>query len=174
MPLMGIREYARHRGISHVSVLNAIKNGKLPTAVVKGPDGNTAIDQQKADTEWMASSKEVFKDQPVKPVPTEQDEADKVNSDLAAETQRLFNKAKAQTQIYKVKQAKLEYQRNAGELVEVKKVQDEWVSIAGVVRTKILALPTKLKQNCPDLTSDQMTMLERIVREALEELSGGD
>src|SRR3954471_10458024 len=47
---LSIRAYARHRGISHVAVLRAIKQGRVPAE----PDGT--IDPQKADLSWERST----------------------------------------------------------------------------------------------------------------------
>jgi hypothetical protein len=43
---LSIRAYARHRGVSHVAILRAIKAGRIP----KEADGT--IDQAKADAAW--------------------------------------------------------------------------------------------------------------------------
>ena len=47
---LSIRAYARHRGVSHVAVLRAIKTGK----VTPEPDGT--IDPAKADASWERST----------------------------------------------------------------------------------------------------------------------
>lgn len=53
--LLGVREYARHRGVSHVAVLKAIKSGRLDKSVRKGKRG-PAIDAEVADLEWSANT----------------------------------------------------------------------------------------------------------------------
>jgi hypothetical protein len=52
--LAGVREYARHRGVSHTAVRKAIWTGRIAAAVVKGADGNgkTSIDVDAADRLW--------------------------------------------------------------------------------------------------------------------------
>ncbi len=47
---VSIRAYARHRGVSHVAVMRAIKAGRVPAE----PDGT--IDQAKADAAWERST----------------------------------------------------------------------------------------------------------------------
>jgi hypothetical protein len=47
---LSIRAYARRRGVSHVAVLRAIKQGRVPIE----PDGT--IDPQKADASWQRST----------------------------------------------------------------------------------------------------------------------
>ncbi len=53
--LLGVREYARHRGVSHAAVSKAIKVGRLDKAVKKGKRG-PAIDAEVADLEWAANT----------------------------------------------------------------------------------------------------------------------
>ena len=47
---LSIRAYARHRGVSHVAVLNAAKAGRIPLE----PDGT--VDPTKADAAWQRST----------------------------------------------------------------------------------------------------------------------
>ena len=47
---LSIRAYARRRGVSHVAVLRAIKQGRVPVE----PDGT--IDPAKADASWERST----------------------------------------------------------------------------------------------------------------------
>ena len=47
---LSIRAYARHRAVSHVAVLRAIKQGRVPVE----PDGT--IDPAKADASWKRST----------------------------------------------------------------------------------------------------------------------
>jgi hypothetical protein len=46
---MGIREYGRHRNVSHVAVLKALRTGRINSA----PDG--LIDSDQADRDWAAN-----------------------------------------------------------------------------------------------------------------------
>lgn len=87
-----------------------------------------------------------------------------------------YSKARALKEHYLAKQAEIEYQKAAGELVAVSDVKKEWHAIASVVRTKILGIPSKAKQRIPDLSRDQFIILEKITRDALEDLEpgGGD
>lgn len=51
---MSLREYSRHRGVSHVSVLKAIKAGRIEIArtVTKGKKTYSFVDSDKADQQW--------------------------------------------------------------------------------------------------------------------------
>ena len=50
MALMGIREYGRHRGVSHVAVLKALRTGRIRQT----PDG--LIDSDQADRDWAGNT----------------------------------------------------------------------------------------------------------------------
>ena len=50
-------------------------------------------------------------------------------------------------------------------------VEAKWVEVITISRTKVLGIASKAKQRIPDLTQDQIAILEDIVREALEELA---
>jgi len=52
-------------------------------------------------------------------------------------------------------------------------VQAKWVEVITISRTKVLGVVSKAKQRIPDLTQDQIAILEDIIREALEELADG-
>lgn len=55
MALMGIREYARHRGLrSHRAVQKAIEAGRIP--VVVDADGRKKINPSEADRAWAANT----------------------------------------------------------------------------------------------------------------------
>ncbi len=47
---LSIRAYARHRGVSHVAVLQAAKAGRIPLE----PDGT--VDPAKADAAWRRTT----------------------------------------------------------------------------------------------------------------------
>jgi phage terminase Nu1 subunit (DNA packaging protein) len=166
MALMGVREYARHRDISHVAVLGAIRTGRLSTSVTRNEKGKPMIDSEKADKEWQPGIRELFKDAERS---LELDE----NGEKKAHVKKFAN-ARADREGYKAKIARLEYREAAGKLVNAEVVKREWVAIGSRIRTKLLGVPTKLKQKTPDLSDEQFQALEGIIREALEGLADGD
>jgi len=46
MPLMGIRAYGRHRNVSHVAVLKALRTGRIRQ------NAEGLIDSDQADRDW--------------------------------------------------------------------------------------------------------------------------
>jgi hypothetical protein len=113
-----IRAYARHRGVSHVAVLRAIKAGRIP----KEADGT--IDQAKADAAWDRTTSPGKRKTPARtfrPVP---DAA--INSiqeilteqGLPADGDVTFVQARTAHEIAKAHLARLRLQRLKGELVD--------------------------------------------------------
>jgi hypothetical protein len=54
--LAGVREYARHRGVSHTAVQKAIKTGRIAAAIVRAKGKRDAIDVEAADRLWVANT----------------------------------------------------------------------------------------------------------------------
>ena len=61
---LSIRAYARHRGMSHVAVLRAAKDGRVPLE----PDGT--VDPAKADAAWQRTTTPARERPEPRPVPT--------------------------------------------------------------------------------------------------------
>ena len=64
-----------------------------------------------------------------------------------------------------------EVREKEAELVRADEVQQKWVQVITLARTKILGIPTKAKQRIPELDTTAITCLEDIVRETLEDLA---
>jgi phage terminase Nu1 subunit (DNA packaging protein) len=70
----------------------------------------------------------------------------------------------------RAKLAELEYQRKAGLLIEAKTAEDAMVDLVTRSRTKLLGVPSRIKSVIPELTHAQVLLIDRQIREALEEL----
>jgi len=68
--------------------------------------------------------------------------------------------------------AEMQAQERSGELISAESAQATWASVAGIVKTALLAVPSKAKQEIPRLTLDEVAILEELIREALEEVAG--
>jgi hypothetical protein len=72
---------------------------------------------------------------------------------------------------WKAKLAELKYRQEAGELVEAAAVSKRLTDTFSMCRTKLLGVPTRTRQRLPHLSLDDFTVIEELVREALEDLS---
>lgn len=180
MTRMKVREYARHRGVSHVAVLNAIKSGRLGKSVTRDDKDRPLIDSELADAEWLPTTKEVFKDE-ASGKPGDRDRARPPVSTRplaavpAGGPPMTFAEARELRENYLAKLAQLDFEERSAKLVDAEEVKKQWVVVASIIRTKVLGIPSKSRQRMPDMTPEQYATLESIVRETLEDLAdGGD
>ncbi len=68
---------------------------------------------------------------------------------------------------------KLEMQNAASrrELLPAKAVADEWASVLRMVRSRMLASPSRIQQQLGHLSAHDVAVIDREMRDALEELS---
>lgn len=193
MPLMSMAEYARHRGVSKVAVTYAVRDGRISTTT--NHSGKRVIDSEAADKEWAANTAHEQRRntsearpglappepaiiQPISPpAPTVQIGFDRQalgipdRPDVAGDgADNTYARARAQKEHFLAKQAELDYLESAGKLVDVATIQKTWTAVATTVRTKVLGIPSKARQRIPDLTNEQYLILEKLAREALEDL----
>jgi hypothetical protein len=79
--------------------------------------------------------------------------------------------ASAREKHWRAELAELNYKQRAGELVNAAEMTAAMADAFSTVRTKLLGLPSKAKQQLPHLTLAELATLDEIVREALEGLS---
>jgi hypothetical protein len=197
MPLMGIREYARHRkgsglaGGSQTAVQYAIKSGRITEALVRVTgEPHPKVDSEAADKLWADRSATheridrkpggdhapVTKTQkPAAPLDGEaagiartQDEEDAVDLDSAS-----YATARAARERANARLAQLQLAEREGRLVDAEAAAGAWEKIIKTSCTKVLALPSKIRARLPHLTVQQVALIEGLVRESLEELAGG-
>lgn len=190
-------EYARHRGVSNPAVTYAVRDGRIPVETDPAT-GRRVIDVELADSEWDANTRADMRDRAAGL--SAQEARDQASADPSAlegpkpSPRRTIVQAPADPELegedsddvppgatvrdsralhesYKAKIAKLDYEERIGKVVDADQVRERWSSVASIIRSKVLGLAPKLKQRCPDLTMEHFAELERISREALEDLS---
>jgi hypothetical protein len=83
-----------------------------------------------------------------------------------------YNESRARTEFLKAELLELERAEKERTLIPAAEVEAKWVELVTIARTKLMGMPSKAKQRMPDLSADDIAILEDIVRESLEELSG--
>jgi phage terminase Nu1 subunit (DNA packaging protein) len=176
MALMTIREYGRLRGVTHHAVRKAIDTGKLKTSLVASERGKRKtylIDSDAADAEWPKGDQELMKNAPLDSS-LDADDKDMQIDPLDPEKKKQaesYQSSRALRESYQARLAQLEFEKESEQLIEVEDVQRAWIQAAGQVRTKLLALPAKMKQRFPSFSDEQRIALDEIIRETLEELA---
>jgi hypothetical protein len=115
---LSIRAYARHRGVSHVSVLRAAKAGRIP----QEPDGT--IDPAKADAAWDAQTDParkapapvLEKTAPIPPVQAAPSSPPQREALPATGTN--FNQARTAHEVAKAQKARIQVQRLKDEVID--------------------------------------------------------
>jgi hypothetical protein len=138
---MGIRAYARLRGVSHTAVEKAIKAGRI----TRNPDGT--IDSEQADREWTrrtvpqvnrskaAPAARVVAMPPPEPGLPPGAPADPVTSYL---------RARAVNETFKAKVSQLEYEERSGKLIPAARAAEYAAMFSAVVKDALTALPDRL------------------------------
>lgn len=175
-PFISLRAYAKHRGVSAMSVSTAIKVGRLKECVTHDTFGQPKIrDVELADREWAANTnadnvpihaRHVMADGPsawdAAVPPPEHEDGEPFD----------LNGANARAKHWDAELRKLKYEQAAGLLVRASDVEHRMTSVFTECKTKLLAIPSRIKQERPNLTLEDLAAIDVIVREALEGLAG--
>lgn len=81
--------------------------------------------------------------------------------------------AAARAKHWEAETKELEYRKKAGELVRAADIESRLVNVITHCKTRLLAIPSRAKQELPQLTLKDLEVLEGLIREALEDLTGG-
>jgi excisionase family DNA binding protein len=175
LPLISKSEAADALGVSRTAVYKAIKQGRLP--VVRSADGRELIQSETLREDWYAKTMAKIGVGPKPPAgetsfaperpKRERSLTELEPGDLVPE----YNESRARTEYLKAELLEFERKEKEGLLVRTADVQAKWVEVVTISRTKVMGVVSKAKQRVPDLTQDQIAILEDIVREALEELA---
>lgn len=186
--LLTVPQYATHRGVDQGAVRYAIREGKLSSSIVRDGSGSVMIDQDSADLEWVprVNAREQ--------VVTVQKKTSKTKSKSTQKNKSKAKKQKKKTEwdpdepwdtsmlipvgiskmrmaAHEAELARIKVEKELGLLVIAKEVEEMWVKVGTITRSKVMGIPSKAKQRIPEFTDSQYLILEMIVREALEEIS---
>jgi hypothetical protein len=181
-PALSLRAYARHRGVQLRAVQKAIEAGRLVQSFTHDGQGRPRIvDAALADAEWDANTNAVkatpsllkkaidaTAPRPVPTAPPAPPPGPPVGDDGKPMT---LLEASALEKSWKAKLAELDYQQQVGELVSAKEVEARTVEVFTRCRTKLLGIPSKAKTHLPNLSRGDLVTLDKLIREALEELT---
>jgi hypothetical protein len=84
-----------------------------------------------------------------------------------------YNDSRARSEFEKANLLELERKTKEALLIPRDQVEKAAANVAAIVRTKLLAVPTRARQRIPHLTLEEVAILDELQREALEELADG-
>jgi len=164
MPVLSLRAYAKHRGVSLAAVQKAIRSGRIATT----SDG--MIDSDQADAEWKAKTRPgQRRAKPTLPVAREQTEAP-VAGGLD------YFRARAIRENYLARLAKIEFEEKTAMLISRDEVLVAAFTKARTVRDNLLNIPDRLAATlAAEGDADKVhQILTGEIRKALDELAGAN
>jgi phage terminase Nu1 subunit (DNA packaging protein) len=84
-----------------------------------------------------------------------------------------YNESRARSEFERANLLELERRQKEGLLLPAEQVKKVWDNSVTIARTKLLAVPTRLRQRIPHLTLEEINIAEELIRESLQELSDG-
>ena len=181
---ISLREYSRRRGVSAKSVVVAVQSGRLSASVVHTASGPKIGDPELADREWASNTdltrapgyvkaREAARESP----PDFEGQASAAAAASrppaqAAPTMSLGD-ASALAMEWKAKLSELEYLERSARLVDAESVEARFVDAITKCRTKLLGVPSKMKAARPSMSRDDLVVLDRLIRETLEDVAEG-
>jgi hypothetical protein len=164
---LSVRAYARHRGVSHVAVLKALRSGRI----VVGADG--AIDPAVADRTWQERTAARMPPPAVSPEPAPG--ALGVSGGAGVSDAGTYYRARAAALIVDVQTKRLALEQRRGALIAKDRAVLKAFSFARMLRDRWLAWPARVGPLLAaqfELDAGTVTVVvEGLVREHLEELA---
>ncbi len=149
------REVAALVGASLQTVQSRRKSGGFPKSCRKDRRGRYRYDPVLALQEWEAFA-------PLR-----------VKNAAAAGDQDAWREARSRRERAEAEIAEIKLTQRKGELLVARDVEDRMVALFTSCKTKLLGIPSRARQADPALTETQITLIEQLVREALDDLGGG-
>lgn len=148
--------YAKRRGVSVKAVSKAIADGRLRDSVTRVGRAPKIADAALADREWDANT------------------APRVENTGKATQSPLLLQARVRREQAAADLAELELAQRRGDLISIADARRDVIEKFTIVKTRILAVPSRLAQRFPHVASFVMPALDELLRESLEALADGE
>lgn len=179
-PGLTLTAYAQRRGVSCMAVSKAVKKGRMSKSVIRDERGRPwVVDVELADREWAGatdlSKAPAYMRERKEPSRggRPRKSAAVMREVVAGDDGPSLAEATAAKNHWQAELARLKFQREAGELVQAAEVRGRIEKVFRACVTKLLAVPSRAKQALPHLSPSDLAEIERLQREALEELASG-
>ena len=168
MPVLSLRAYAKHRGVSLAAVQKAIRSGRIATTA----EGK--LDSERADAEWSAKTRPGQRHTRQAPPPAAAREPERAEAPVAGVFD--YSRARAVRENYLARLAKIEFEEKTAKLISRDEVQVAAFNKARTARDNLLNIPDRLAATVA-AESDAGTVhqiLTAEIRKALDELAGAN
>lgn len=148
-----IKSVARRLRVTPKALRKAIRSGRVDRGVTTGPGGRVVITDG-------AAVMQAFRDN--------RDDSQDRNGQAKGPT---LLAAELRVKAARAEKLEQDAAERSGRLVPADDVEDRWTTRVVRARTKLLGLPSRIKQRVPHLTVAELAEIDGLVREALEELA---
>ena len=149
-----VRAYARHRGCTHQAVRKAIHEGRLEASITHVKGKPKIADIELADKEWEAKT------------------SPQASANPRDESADAYSASRARRETALADIAEIELATRRGRFVDVEEVTAQYAAEVTAVKTKLLGIPTHLRQRHPHIPKADVDAVEAEIRAALEEFAG--
>lgn len=166
MASIGLRAYAKLKGVSPEAVNRAIKSGRLVKSVTRDKKNWPRIDPKLADKEWEENTHQGNS------LLERKKRAENESAKAQASPSSSYANSKAIRENYLARLAKLDYEERSGKLVDAEAVKKEAFKVARTVRDGLLNIPDRVAAEFAGLTKPHEihVRLSEEIRKALEAL----
>jgi len=193
-----LTEFAARRGVGKVAVSKAVAIGRLSASVGRDKFGRPFIaDPELADQEWVANTRQradvKTSGRPdvasAEPGPENTSAPTRISAQgptykgahsLPAGvptyniSQAVRAQAAARREAALADMAELELAAQRGRLVDAEQARADIFARISMAKTRLLGVPTLVAQDCPDIAARVVPLIEKRIRDALEELSSDE
>jgi len=157
-----MREYAKHRGVTVEAVSKAVKTKRISLTGKK-------VDVARADAQWSANTqpgqraakqrRKAASKRPQAPLYVPEPDPNSYASARARREQTMADLAR------------LDFEKKAGILINAEEAKAEWFKLITEAKTRLLGVAAKCRNQCPSLSPIDISIIEGLIREELEELA---
>ena len=168
MPVLSLRAYAKHRGVSLAAVQKAIRSGRIETT----PTG--MIDSDRADAEWTAKTRPGQRRAKAAPPAAVVRELERAEAPIGGGLD--YFRARAVRENYLARLAKIEFEEKTAKLISRDEVQVAAFTKGRTARDNLLNIPDRLAATlAAESDADKVHLiLTGEIRKALDELAGAN
>lgn len=169
--LVSMREYARRRGVTTEAVSKAVKTGRISLVGKK-------VDVLAADRDWSANTQPgQMAAKKTRKAPSKGSKprqlAPKEGQPAGESTLNNYANARARREDYLARMAQTDFEERAGKLVDANEMKAQWLKLITEAKTRLLSVPIKCKSRLPALSALDVSIIENLIRDELEELADG-
>jgi hypothetical protein len=155
------------RNCSRQNLDKLVKQGKLPRSTASASPVRVRADLLVEEYLDSIDQRQAVRDKPgVKAPPTARVDEPLADDELPAYTISQQRKAFEQANLLEI-----ERRQKEGQLVERESVVSTWAQLITSAKTKLLAVPTTVRQRIPHLTAEEGEVIDVVIRAALADLT---